>query len=253
MEFACCKCGSTDLAGCTRSIFLIAQEVVARGDKGAQMTVSRLEPAGPLDFGNYDTTRFSLVMMSRLDYKAENYDPLEWRRYRPVRRTAKFACARCGPDPVAAKQLAVAQLKEREALWAQAEFPWATIRGNSRSYNVQAAFPDDETLAWKKDVRIVFELPVHKGMPLVLCPLIYKVDDLVQGVGELQVSSSTEVFTWDGLHQVSMQMTASPRPLPPISLQCQSGATYVVSPGGYDKMWGRLKPPVVQQVASGPQ
>ena len=51
-----------------------------------------------------------------------------------------------------------------------------------------------------------------------------------------------------------MQLAASiARPLPPITLQCQSGATYVVSPGGYDKMWGRLKPPVVQQVASGPQ
>ena len=254
MTFACCKCGSPDLAGCTRFVFLIAREVVARSDSGTQMTVSRLEPAGPLDFGNHDTTRFSIVMMSRVDYKADAYDPSEWRRYRPVRRTANFLCARCGPDPVTAKRAAVTQLKEREGLWAQAEFPWSAIRGNSRSYNVQAAFQDDETLAWRTDVRIVFQLPVHKGMPLTLCPLIYKVDDLVQGVGELHVPSSTEIFTGAGPHQVSMQLAASiARPLPPISLQCQSGATYVVSPGGYDKMWGRLKPPVVQQVASGPQ
>src|ERR1035437_1108235 len=254
MDFGCCKCGSPDLAGCTRYVFLIAREVIAKTETASSISLSRLEAAGPLDFGSHDLSRFSLVMFERIQYKAADYRPADWRRYRPIRRTAAFLCARCGPDPAAAQRTGVTQLKEREGLWAQAAFPFMTVRGDSASYNIQASFADDETLAWNADVKIVFQLPVHKGMPLNLCPLIYKVDDLVQGVGELHVPPSTEILTWAGPHQVSMKLAASiARPLPPISLQGESGATYVVSPGGYDKMWGRLKPPVVQQVARGPQ
>jgi hypothetical protein len=254
MEFACCKCRSTDLAGCARYVFLIAREVIAQTQNGTSVSLTRLEDADPLDFGNHDLSRFSLVTFGRIEYKADDYRPADWRRYRPVRRTAAFLCARCGPDPATAQQYVIAQLKEREGLWAQASFPFMTVRGDSASYNIQTSFPDDETLAWKGDVKVVFQLPVHKGMPLTLCPLIYMVDDLVQGVGELHIPSSTEILTWAGPHQISMQLAASiARPMPPVSMQCESGATYVVSPGGYDKMWGRLKPSVVQQVARGPQ